>query len=70
VTVYSDVLQSNIVLSLCNGYHRVNKALEDIMKIVADENLAFTDYFFAEFGEVEHKAGRTLTHADVVDANR
>ena len=38
------------------------------MKIVADENLAFTDYFFAEFGEVEHKAGRTLTHADVVDA--
>ncbi|MBL8285539.1 4-phosphoerythronate dehydrogenase [Acinetobacter johnsonii] len=38
------------------------------MKIVADENLAFTDYFFAEFGEIEHKAGRTLTHADVVDA--
>ena len=38
------------------------------MKIVADENLAFTDYFFAEFGEVEQKAGRTLTHADVVEA--
>ncbi|MEG2357396.1 4-phosphoerythronate dehydrogenase [Acinetobacter sp.] len=38
------------------------------MKIVADENLAFTDYFFAEFGEVEHKAGRTLTHADVAQA--
>ena len=38
------------------------------MKIVADENLAFTDYLFAEFGEIEHKAGRTLTHVDVVDA--
>ena len=38
------------------------------MKIVADENLAFTDYFFAEFGEIQHAAGRTLTHADVADA--
>lgn len=39
------------------------------MKIVADENLAFTDYFFSEFGEICHKAGRTLTHADVQDAD-
>ncbi len=23
------------------------------MKIVADENLAFTEYFFAEFGEIK-----------------
>lgn len=23
------------------------------MKIVADENLAFTDYFFSEFGEIQ-----------------
>ena len=38
------------------------------MKIVADENLAFTDYFFSEFGQIEQKAGRTLTHADVKDA--
>lgn len=38
------------------------------MKIIADENLAFTDYFFAEFGEIQHKAGRTLTHKDVQDA--
>lgn len=38
------------------------------MKIVADENLAFTDYFFSEFGDIQHKAGRTLTHADVKDA--
>ena len=38
------------------------------MKIVADENLAFTDYFFAEFGEIQQVAGRTLTHADVADA--
>ncbi|WP_163124728.1 4-phosphoerythronate dehydrogenase [Acinetobacter portensis] len=38
------------------------------MKIVADENLAFTEYFFSEFGDIQHKAGRTLTHADVKDA--
>ena len=38
------------------------------MKIIADENLAFTDYFFAEFAEIQHKAGRTLTHEDVQDA--
>ena len=42
--------------------------LECIMKIIADENLAFTDYFFSEFGDIQHKAGRTLTHADVKDA--
>ncbi|MFH4193086.1 hypothetical protein WAJ15_18740, partial [Acinetobacter baumannii] len=23
------------------------------MKIVADENLAFTDYFFSEFGDIQ-----------------
>src|SRR5690606_15714645 len=40
-----------------------------IMKIVADENLAFTDYFFAEFAEIQHRAGRTLTAADVQDAD-
>lgn len=39
------------------------------MKIIADENLAFTDYFFAEFGEISHKAGRTLTAHDVQDAD-
>lgn len=39
------------------------------MKIIADENLAFTDYFFSAFGEIEHQAGRTLTHADVQDAD-
>ncbi|MEG0405579.1 MAG: 4-phosphoerythronate dehydrogenase [Acinetobacter sp.] len=39
------------------------------MKIIADENLAFTDYFFAEFAEIQHKAGRTLTHVDVQDAD-
>lgn len=37
------------------------------MKIVADENLAFTEYFFSEFGQIDQKAGRTLTHADVKD---
>lgn len=39
------------------------------MKIIADENLAFTDYFFAEYAEIQHRAGRTLTHADVQDAD-
>ncbi|WP_445660297.1 4-phosphoerythronate dehydrogenase [Acinetobacter sp. F16] len=38
------------------------------MKIVADENLAFTEYFFADFGEIQQAAGRTLTHAEVRDA--
>ena len=38
------------------------------MKIVADENLAFTEYFFANFGEIQQAAGRSLTHADVQDA--
>ncbi|RZG44837.1 4-phosphoerythronate dehydrogenase [Acinetobacter wuhouensis] len=38
------------------------------MKIIADENLAFTDYFFAEFGEIQQKAGRSLSHDDVQDA--
>lgn len=38
------------------------------MKIVADENLAFTDYFFAQFGEIQQVAGRNLTQHDVVDA--
>ncbi|ENX12297.1 erythronate-4-phosphate dehydrogenase [Acinetobacter sp. CIP 64.2] len=39
------------------------------MKIIADENLAFTDYFFAEFAEIQHRAGRTLTNSDVQDAD-
>lgn len=39
------------------------------MKIIADENLAFTDYFFAEFANIQHKAGRTLTYEDVKDAD-
>ncbi len=49
-------------------YHNAMTQLECIMKIIADENLAFTDYFFSEFGDIQHKAGRTLTHADVKDA--
>ena len=39
------------------------------MKIIADENLAFTDYFFSEFGKVEHRGGRLLQHEDVQDAD-
>ena len=38
------------------------------MKIVADENLAFTEYFFAEFGNIHQAAGRSLSHDDVKDA--
>lgn len=49
-------------------YYNAMTQLECIMKIIADENLAFTDYFFSEFGDIQHKAGRTLTHADVKDA--
>lgn len=39
------------------------------MNIIADENLAFTDYFFSDFGCVHSVAGRTMTHADVVQAD-
>ncbi|MCO8044431.1 4-phosphoerythronate dehydrogenase [Acinetobacter bohemicus] len=39
------------------------------MKIVADENLAFTDYFFAEFGDIQHRAGRSLSAQNVKDAD-
>ncbi|MBJ9951725.1 MULTISPECIES: 4-phosphoerythronate dehydrogenase [unclassified Acinetobacter] len=39
------------------------------MKIVADENLAFTEYFFSEFGEIHQAAGRTLNHDNVKDAD-
>lgn len=39
------------------------------MNIIADENLAFTDYFFSEFGNVEHRGGRHLQHEDVKDAD-
>ena len=39
------------------------------MKIVADENLAFTDYFFSDFAEIDHRAGRSLMHEDVKDAD-
>ncbi|MDQ8935694.1 4-phosphoerythronate dehydrogenase [Acinetobacter rudis] len=38
------------------------------MKIVADENLALTDYFFADIGEIHNVAGRHLKHQDVQDA--
>ncbi len=37
------------------------------MKIVADENLAFTDYFFSEFGEIQSLAGRTISNDDLKD---
>ncbi|WP_374296352.1 4-phosphoerythronate dehydrogenase [Acinetobacter sp.] len=39
------------------------------MKIVADENLAFTDYFFAEFGEIQSLAGRTISNDDLQDCD-
>lgn len=43
--------------------------MECTMKIIADENLAFTEYFFSDFGEVFQHAGRSLTHQDVKDAD-
>ena len=39
------------------------------MKIVADENLAFTDYFFADVAEIDHRAGRTLSSSDIENAD-
>lgn len=39
------------------------------MKIVADENLAFTDYFFSEFADIRHCPGRNLMAQDVQDAD-
>lgn len=43
--------------------------MECTMKIIADENLAFTEYFFAEFGSIFQRAGRMLNHKDVQDAD-
>lgn len=37
------------------------------MNIVADENLAFTDYFFSDYGSIKHLPGRTLSPADLND---
>ncbi len=45
-----------------------NKEFE-LMKIIADENLALTDYFFADFATIEHRAGRNLSHKDVIDCD-
>lgn len=39
------------------------------MNIVADENLALTDYFFAEFGKIRHVPGRHLQQQDLEDAD-
>ena len=39
------------------------------MKIIADENLAFTEYFFSDLADVQQRSGRLLQHADVKDAD-
>ncbi|RYZ83925.1 MAG: 4-phosphoerythronate dehydrogenase [Moraxellaceae bacterium] len=39
------------------------------MKIVADENLALTDYFFADIAQIDYRAGRTILPLDVQDAD-
>ena len=39
------------------------------MKIVADENIAYAKHFFAELGELVLMAGRSITTADVRDAD-
>ena len=39
------------------------------MNIVADENLALTEYFFAEFGKIRHVPGRHLQQQDLEDAD-
>lgn len=39
------------------------------MQIVADENIPLLDQFFSEFGEIVRVPGRTMTAADVADAD-
>lgn len=39
------------------------------MKIVADENLAYTEYFFADLAEIQPLPGRTMTAADLAQAD-
>lgn len=39
------------------------------MKIVADENIAFAREYFAGFGELVLVSGRSISHADVQDAD-
>ncbi len=39
------------------------------MKIVADENIAYAKHFFAELGDLVLMAGRSITAADVRDAD-
>lgn len=38
------------------------------MRIVVDENLSLTDYFFSSFGTVEAYAGRGITAENLIDA--
>ncbi|RYY79185.1 MAG: 4-phosphoerythronate dehydrogenase [Moraxellaceae bacterium] len=39
------------------------------LKIIADENLALTDYFFEDLADIEYRAGRGINARDVHDAN-
>ena len=39
------------------------------MQIVADENIPLLDQFFSEFGDIVRVPGRTMTAADVADAD-
>lgn len=39
------------------------------LNIIADENLALTDYFFNQFGHIKYLAGRKITPDDVKDAD-
>ncbi|WP_240687707.1 4-phosphoerythronate dehydrogenase [Alkanindiges illinoisensis] len=46
------------------------KTLQDKpLKIIADENLALTDYFFADLADIEYRAGRGIQASDVHHAN-
>lgn len=58
-----------MVISLVARYDVGVFILEQSMKIVADENLAFTDYFFSSFGTVVQCGGRQLQHDQVKDAD-
>lgn len=42
---------------------------DNTLKVIADENLALTDYFFADLAEIDYRAGRGIQAEDLTVAN-
>ena len=52
------------------NHHNLDKTIADpSLKIIADENLALTDYFFEDLADIEYRAGRGIQASDVESAN-